>query len=77
MTQSRRNFLKASVASGMAAAVTATGSSLVHAADTARPNILWIVSEDNNPFIGAYGDKLAHTPVIDALAQQGLSLIHI
>jgi hypothetical protein len=21
-----------------------------------RPNILWLVSEDNNPFIGAYGD---------------------
>lgn len=76
MTQSRRNFLKASVASGMAAAVTATGSSLVHAADTARPNILWIVSEDNNPFIGAYGDKLAHTPVIDALAQQGILYRH-
>ena len=72
MTQSRRNFLKASVASGMAAAVTATGSSMVQAANAARPNILWIVSEDNNPFIGAYGDKLAHTPVIDALAQQGI-----
>ncbi len=21
------------------------------------PNILWIVSEDNSPFLGAYGDK--------------------
>lgn len=38
----------------------------------ARPNILWIVSEDNNPFIGAYGDHLARTPNIDALARRGL-----
>jgi len=37
-----------------------------------RPNILWLVSEDNNPYIGAYGDKLAHTPTIDALAARGL-----
>lgn len=37
-----------------------------------RPNILWLVSEDNNPFVGAYGDRLAHTPTIDALAKKGL-----
>lgn len=36
------------------------------------PNILWVVSEDNNPFIGAYGDKQAHTPNIDALAKRGV-----
>ena|GEM_PF-4440801 len=23
-----------------------------------RPNILWLVSEDNNPFLGCYGDPL-------------------
>lgn len=37
-----------------------------------RPNILWIVSEDNNPYVGAYGDRLAHTPTIDGLAKKGL-----
>ena len=26
-----------------------------------RPNILWLVSEDNGPFLGCYGDPLAHT----------------
>lgn len=36
-----------------------------------RPNILWLVSEDNNPFIGAYGDRVANTPAIDALARAG------
>lgn len=37
-----------------------------------RPNILWLVSEDNNPLIGAYGDVLARTPTIDALAGAGI-----
>ncbi|KHL24171.1 sulfatase [Croceibacterium mercuriale] len=37
-----------------------------------KPNILWLVSEDNNPLIGAYGDRLARTPVIDGLAGRGI-----
>src|SRR4051812_39433787 len=37
-----------------------------------RPNILWIVSEDNNPYLGCYGDKLARTPTIDSLAKDGV-----
>src|SRR5688572_513997 len=37
-----------------------------------RPNILWIVSEDNSPFIGAYGDTFATTPNIDQFATQGV-----
>lgn len=36
------------------------------------PNIVWLVSEDNRPLIGAYGDELARTPVIDGLAAQGI-----
>jgi arylsulfatase A-like enzyme len=36
------------------------------------PNILWLVSEDNNPFIGSYGDRIAHTPNLDALARRGV-----
>lgn len=34
-----------------------------------RPNFLWITSEDNSPYLGCYGDKVARTPNIDALAQ--------
>lgn len=37
-----------------------------------RPNILWPVIEGNGPFIGAYGDRLAHTPHIDSIARKGL-----
>lgn len=41
-----------------------------------RPNILWIVSEDNSPFIGAYGDSFATTPHIDQLAREGVRYTH-
>lgn len=64
----RRNFIKGSLA-GAAAAATAPA---ISAAPAGRPNIVWIVSEDNNPFIGAYGDKLAHTPFIDGMAKAGV-----
>lgn len=38
-----------------------------------RPNILWIVSEDNtNTFIGCYGNDFATTPNIDKLASEGV-----
>ncbi|MEP0366895.1 MAG: sulfatase [Cyclobacteriaceae bacterium] len=35
------------------------------------PNILWIVSEDNSPYLGCYGDTLATTPHIDQFAKEG------
>lgn len=68
MTASRRAFLKAGA---LTAAALASNASF-GAQDQARPNFLWLVSEDNNPFIHAYGDRLAHTPNIDALASRGL-----
>jgi arylsulfatase A-like enzyme len=37
-----------------------------------RPNILWIVSEDNSPLLGCYGDTFATTPVLDKLASEGI-----
>lgn len=42
------------------------------AAVAPRPNILWITSEDNGPFLGCYGDKYASTPHLDGLASQGM-----
>ncbi len=40
---------------------------------SARPsNILLIVSEDNGPELGAYGDPYADTPVLDRLAREGV-----
>src|SRR5256885_13011847 len=37
-----------------------------------QPNILWIVSEDNNPLLGCYGDPYAKTPNLDKLAAAGV-----
>jgi arylsulfatase A-like enzyme len=37
-----------------------------------RPNILWITSEDNSPYLGCYGDEQAHTPNLDRLAAEGV-----
>jgi N-sulfoglucosamine sulfohydrolase len=37
-----------------------------------QPNILWIVSEDNSPLIGAYGDTFATTPHLDQIASEGV-----
>jgi arylsulfatase A-like enzyme len=37
-----------------------------------RPNILWLVSEDNDTFLGCYGDPLARTPTLDRLASKGV-----
>jgi arylsulfatase A-like enzyme len=39
---------------------------------TLRPNILWVVSEDNSPFLGCYGDEYAVTPNLDKLATSGV-----
>lgn len=36
-----------------------------------RPNILWISLEDTTPRFGCYGDSIARTPNIDALAAGG------
>ena len=42
------------------------------AAQPDRPNILCLVSEDNDTFLGCYGDKLARTPTLDKLAREGV-----
>ncbi|MBN1910249.1 MAG: sulfatase-like hydrolase/transferase [Pirellulales bacterium] len=42
----------------------------------ARPNILWLSCEDISPNLGCYGDPLAHTPVLDRLAAQGVRYTH-
>jgi len=37
-----------------------------------RPNILFIVSEDNSEHLGCYGEQRVHTPHLDALAATGV-----
>ena len=52
---------------GLFVILTAVNSS---AAD--KPNILWLTSEDHGPEMGCYGDELAVTPYVDALAKKGM-----
>ena len=40
----------------------------------AATNILWISCEDMGPHLGAYGDRLARTPVLDA--SEGAHPVH-
>ncbi len=47
-----------------------TATTLV--AESARPNILWLTTEDNGPELGCYGDEYATTPHIDTLAAKGM-----
>src|SRR5436190_3010784 len=54
------------------AAVLVVSLSTLAAEEAKRPNILWLVSEDNDCFLGCYGDPLAHTPTLDKLAARGV-----
>jgi len=55
------------------AALSCTGHSVFAAQ---RPNVLWITSEDNSPYLGCYGDPLAQTPNLDRLAAEGVRYRH-
>lgn len=47
------------------------------AAEPARPNILWITSEDNAAhWLGCYGNRQASTPRLDRLAAEGVLFRH-
>jgi N-sulfoglucosamine sulfohydrolase len=37
-----------------------------------RPNIVWISNEDMSPRLGAYGDAVARTPVLDRFARESV-----
>ncbi len=56
--------------------VTSLIASNVLLAESPRPNIVWLVSEDHGPHMGCYGDPQATTPNVDKLAARGLRYTH-
>lgn len=42
------------------------------AASPRKPNILWIIAEDMNPWLSCYGTTLIHTPALDGMAALGV-----
>jgi len=67
--QNRRDAIKIIAVGATAMAMRPLGKSW---GAGARPNILWLVSEDNNPWLGCYGDSFATTPNLDRLAGEGI-----
>jgi N-sulfoglucosamine sulfohydrolase len=65
MTRQVATFVVALLAL-IGAAASAGGQSAV------RPNIVWISNEDMSPHLGAYGDGVARTPVLDRFATQSV-----
>jgi len=53
-------------------AIAALGVSTLPCPADDRPNILLIISEDNGPELGTYGDLYARTPNLDKLAATGV-----
>jgi arylsulfatase A-like enzyme len=61
---------------GAVAWATATFAVAAAAADSARPNILWITVEDMSPSLGSYGDADARTPHLDRFAREAVRYTH-
>src|SRR3954470_710109 len=58
---------------GLSLLICAFATRAAEPAANSRPNILWVVTEDNTyTFVGAYGDPLARTPNFDRLAKDGV-----
>jgi N-sulfoglucosamine sulfohydrolase len=67
----RRSFLKG-VGCGAAALLSGCATKPKQVSKgAARPNILWLISEDTSPDLACYGNTLVKTPNLDRLARQG------
>lgn len=70
---SRRTFLEGAATAAGAAALAGSPAPAI-GKFSKQPNILWIMSDEHNPHVtGCYGNRLAQTPNIDLLAEQGVT----
>ena len=72
-----------SILAGMVVLLTALAASACGTApqdavaSQARPNIVFLLVEDLGPRIGAFGDAVAQTPVLDRMAREGVRYTHV
>lgn len=59
-------------ASNFLALIFAIVCTLIAPATAAERNVIFIITDDESPTLGCYGDKAAVTPAIDAIAADGL-----
>lgn len=71
---SRRYFLKTA---GLMTAGAILGPLRSRSGNAELPNILCITCEDISPFLGCFGDNIAKTPNLDALAAEGVKYTHL
>ncbi len=65
----RRDFMKTMAAGGLGLGLS-QGARAQRGAK--RPNILWIIAEDMNPWLSCYGETLIETPAMDGMAAAGV-----
>jgi arylsulfatase A-like enzyme len=68
----RRSVLAGTAAAAGGLIAGSTASAAAAGRPAGRPNIIWFLSDDASPFLGAYGDPVARTPTIDRLAAEGV-----
>lgn len=56
----------------LAAAAHDTDPRPAEAAESRRPNVLWLIAEDLGPEIGSYGERLARSPNLERFAAEGV-----
>lgn len=63
--------IKTSIITAMVVTASVSGVFAANEESESRPNILWLTIEDTSLLFGCYGDKIADTPNIDRLAEEG------
>ena len=60
----------------MTCLIAPAATSVAEAAESSRPHVLHVVVDDLRTSVGAYGDPIAQTPVMDQLARDGTMFEH-